>query len=931
MTRVVAMLVVLTCFAAGAGAEIANRQQTTSLWAIAPKAGVAPNAATLQKLRASGINGLVLDVQRLGQSKAAVARVDAMRGVARSAHMSLVALVPEQRGDSPALGHLRSLCGNDSTVRCASLASSVSDARRLAKTPDRTHRFVALRVLNPSTLAQLASLESVRRPILVIAPLYDTFNAELWDSVLATAAASPTVDLAVAPVSGAASPSLLTFGAALGARALGQRRPTNAEALLAWKTRGNNPCTDVTAPTAPSVALVGVTASAATVSWQPSVDNVAVTAYRTYVGSALSDGAATTPETIGGLACGVPVAISVAAVDSAGNVSPRSSVTVTPGPCAAQSPPGDTTPPSTPTAVSATGIGQSTVTLSWNAAIDNVGVSGYRLFRDGSQVGTATGTSYVFSGLSCGTASALGVAAVDAAGNVSGVASMTAATAACPDTTAPSIPAGLVTSAVAGTAATLSWDSSSDNVGVTGYRLFRDGSQVGTATGTSYVFSGLSCGTASTLGVAAVDAAGNVSGTATTTVTTAACGGSDVTPPSAPTGLVVTGIGQAVATLSWSCVERQRGGDRLSALPRRFAGGNCIRYELWLQRSVVRDRLHARCRGGRRGRQRLRHCDDAGHDRGMPRHDRARRHRPGSRRAPSTQASATLSWNASSDNVGVTGYRLFRGGLAGRTASGTSYAFSGLSVRDRLHARGRGGRRGRQRLRHRDDDRHDRDVSGHDAPSTPTGLATSAVGAGVGDAVLERRRATTSGVPATGCSAAVRRWAPRPGTSYAFSGLSCGTALHARCRGGRRGRQRLRHRDDDRRPPRARTRAPPSIPTALAARPSTQTAVTLSWSAVHRQRRRHRLPHVPERHADRDVAGAGLHLRRLVVRHDLHAGRGSGRRCRQRLRDRVDDAPRRRHAPTTRRRPFRPRSTPDRRGADVRDGLLVGVDRQRRQ
>jgi hypothetical protein len=58
---------------------------------------------------------------------------------------------------------------------------------------------------------------------------------------------------------------------------------------------------------------------------------------------------------------------------------------------------------------------------------------------------------------------------------------------------------------------------------VTGYRLYLGTSQVGTSSSTSYVFSGLSCGTSYTLGVAAVDAAGNVSGTATLAVTTTAC------------------------------------------------------------------------------------------------------------------------------------------------------------------------------------------------------------------------------------------------------------------------------------------------------------------------------------------------------------------------------------------------------------------------
>jgi fibronectin type III domain protein len=108
---------------------------------------------------------------------------------------------------------------------------------------------------------------------------------------------------------------------------------------------------------------------------------------------------------------------------------------------------------------------------------------------------------------------------------VSATATTAGSTSACPDTTAPSTPTGLATSAVGQSSATLSWTASTDNVGVTGYRMFLGGSLVTTAFSTSYVFGALSCGTAYTLGVAAVDAAGNVSGTATIGVNTSACSG----------------------------------------------------------------------------------------------------------------------------------------------------------------------------------------------------------------------------------------------------------------------------------------------------------------------------------------------------------------------------------------------------------------------
>ncbi|MFC0434333.1 cellulose binding domain-containing protein [Kutzneria buriramensis] len=80
---------------------------------------------------------------------------------------------------------------------------------------------------------------------------------------------------------------------------------------------------------------------------------------------------------------------------------------------------GDTTAPSVPANVAVTGVTSSSVSLSWAPATDNVGVAGYRVYRDGVQVGTPTGTTFTDSGLSASTRHTYTVAAYDAAGNVS--------------------------------------------------------------------------------------------------------------------------------------------------------------------------------------------------------------------------------------------------------------------------------------------------------------------------------------------------------------------------------------------------------------------------------------------------------------------------------------------------------------------------------
>jgi chitodextrinase len=163
------------------------------------------------------------------------------------------------------------------------------------------------------------------------------------------------------------------------------------------------------------------------------------------------------------------------------------------------------------------------IALSWAASTDNVGVTGYGLYRAGTLVGTSTQTAAVFSGLTCNTSHTLSVDAYDAAGNRSSKTNTLVSTTACPDTTPPSAPSGLNVSNASQTSLTLGWNESTDNVGAVGYDVYRAGTKVGTTQGTSYTFGNLTCGTSHVLGVAAYDAAGNRSATVTATGSTSAC------------------------------------------------------------------------------------------------------------------------------------------------------------------------------------------------------------------------------------------------------------------------------------------------------------------------------------------------------------------------------------------------------------------------
>src|SRR5690242_10012233 len=81
---------------------------------------------------------------------------------------------------------------------------------------------------------------------------------------------------------------------------------------------------------------------------------------------------------------------------------------------------GDTTPPSAPTNLAASSTGQTSVHLTWSPATDNVGVTGYKLVRNGTVMDVGNVTSYDDTGLSPGTPYTYTVRAYDAAGNTSG-------------------------------------------------------------------------------------------------------------------------------------------------------------------------------------------------------------------------------------------------------------------------------------------------------------------------------------------------------------------------------------------------------------------------------------------------------------------------------------------------------------------------------
>ena len=84
------------------------------------------------------------------------------------------------------------------------------------------------------------------------------------------------------------------------------------------------------------------------------------------------------------------------------------------GVCHGSSP--DTIPPTAPSNLTASATAWNQVNLNWLAGTDNIGVVGYQVFRNGVQIATPSGTSYVDSTVQAQTTYSYSVKAVDGVG-----------------------------------------------------------------------------------------------------------------------------------------------------------------------------------------------------------------------------------------------------------------------------------------------------------------------------------------------------------------------------------------------------------------------------------------------------------------------------------------------------------------------------------
>ncbi len=188
----------------------------------------------------------------------------------------------------------------------------------------------------------------------------------------------------------------------------------------------------------------------------------------------------------------------------------------------------DTTPPTAPANLTAMASSPTQVNLTWSASSDDVGVTGYKVYRNGVFLASSATTSYSDTTAQAATTYSYTVYAYDAAGNISPASNT--ATVTTPnqgDTQPPSTPDGLTATAATASQVNLAWSAATDDVGVAGYTIYRNGAAIATTSGpnaTTYTDVSVAPSTTYTYTVDAFDAAGNRS--------PQSAGASVTTPPS---------------------------------------------------------------------------------------------------------------------------------------------------------------------------------------------------------------------------------------------------------------------------------------------------------------------------------------------------------------------------------------------------------------
>jgi chitodextrinase len=323
--------------------------------------------------------------------------------------------------------------------------------------------------------------------------------------------------------------------------------------------------------------------------------------------------------------------------------------------------PPDNTAPSTPTNLTSPSKTNTSVTLTWTASTDNVGLAGYEIYANGGLVGTTIGgstTSYTVLSLQPNTAYSFTVKAKDTSGNMSAASSALSVT-----TDSTPVPV---------------WELCA---GENNWCSFTGSKEVRYGAGSSWAYgtytNGVMCSN-NTFGDAAP---GQYKSCFVNTAT--AGGGGDTQAPTAPTGLTSPSKTSNSVNLSWTAstdnvavtgYEIYNGstlaGTTTGATTYNVTGlSPSTAYSFTIKAKDAANNLSSSSSA-------LSVTTNAAAG------DTQAPTAPTGLTSPSkTSNSVSLSWTASTDNVGVTGYEIYNGStLAGTTTGATTYNVTGLTA-----------------------------------------------------------------------------------------------------------------------------------------------------------------------------------------------------------------------------------------------------------
>jgi chitodextrinase len=177
----------------------------------------------------------------------------------------------------------------------------------------------------------------------------------------------------------------------------------------------------------------------------------------------------------------------------------------------------ETTAPTSPGSPTAKVLSPTQVEISWTASTDAIGVTSYNIYRNGGTTPYAsvagTVTTYTDTNATADTSYTYTVQAENGAGNKSAAVATnpaTVTTTSTVGTTKPTTPGGLTSTVVTATSVSFSWTASTSGATILGYNVYRNGTLIGFASGTSYTDSAnLAASTSYTYTVVATDSSGN--------------------------------------------------------------------------------------------------------------------------------------------------------------------------------------------------------------------------------------------------------------------------------------------------------------------------------------------------------------------------------------------------------------------------------------